>query len=130
MRIVKTTLDGRELVIRLCAQYDMLKYVNQIAALTFGAYSHLNKRILRSVTVCISSNQNYWIDINTYKPDKINYPKFYLIAMLIAEKFKICGIRGVYRIFEINTLAYRELSPGALKKRGKEIVKELLPFYI
>lgn len=126
MRPVKTVFDGRELVIRLCAQYDMLKYTNHILALTFGAYSYMNKRILYDVTICISSAQNYWIDINTYKPSKINYPKFYLIAMLIAEKFKICGIRGVYRIFEINTLAYREISPCALKKRGKEIVKKLL----
>lgn len=130
MRSVKTVLDGRQLVIRLCAQYDILKHANKVLALTMSAYSHLNKRRLNSVTVCITSSQLYWIDINTYKPDKINYPKFYLIALRIVEKFKICGIRGVYRIFEINTLAYREISPGALKKRGKEIVKELLPSYV
>lgn len=126
MRPIKTILDGRELVLRLCAQYDVLKYTQQIIALTFAIYSHLNKRHLRSVTVYISSSQRYWVDINTYKPDKINYQKFYLIAMLIAEKFKICGVQGVYNIFNIEDYAYRELSYGALKKRGKEIVEKLL----
>lgn len=108
---MKTVLDGRELVLRLCAQYDVLKYTQQIIALTFAIYSHLNKRHLHNVTVCISSSQRYWIDINTYKPDKINYQKFYLIALLVAEKFKICRTQGIYKIFDINTLAYREISP-------------------
>lgn len=130
MRSVKTVFDGRELVIRLCAQYDILKHANKVLALTLGAYSHLNKRILHSVTVCISSNQNYWIDINTYKPDKINYAKFYLIALSVTEKFKICGVQGVYNVFKTDNYVYRELSPGALKKRGKEIVEKLLPSYI
>ena len=125
MRSIKTVLDGRELVLRLCAQYGVLKYTQQIIALTFAIYSHLNKRHLRSVTVCISSSQRYWVDINTYKPNKINYQKFYLVALTVAEKFKIYRIQGVYRIFDIDTLAYREISPGALKKRGKEAVKEL-----
>lgn len=130
MRSVKTVFDGRELVFILCMQYDTLEYVHHILALTFGAYSYLNKRQLKSLTLYINSNQDYWIDINTYKPDTINYPKFYLVALAIAEKFKIYRVRAAYRAFEINTLTYREISSGALKKRGKEIVRGLLPSYV
>ena len=125
MRPIKTILDGRELVLRLCAQYDVLEYTQQIMSLTFAIYSHLNKKNLRSVTVCISSSQRYWVDINTHKPDKINYRKFYLIALLIAEKFKIFRIQGVYRIFDADTITYREISSRALKKRGKKAIEEL-----
>ena len=125
MRPIKTILDGRELVLRLCAQYDVLEYTQQIMSLTFAIYSHLNKRHLRSVTVCISSSQRYWVDINTYKPDKINYQKFYLVALTVAEKFKIYRIQCVYRIFDADTLTYREISPQALKKRGKKAIEEL-----
>ena len=128
MRSIKTVFDGRELVLRLCAQYGILKYTQQIITLTFAIYSHLNKRHLRSVTVCIASSQRYWVDINTYKPDKINYQKFYLIALLVAEKFKIYRVRAAYRVFEVDTLTYREISSQVLKKRGKEIVRDLLPY--
>lgn len=130
MRSVKTVFDGRELVFTLCMQYDTLEYVHHILALTFGAYSYLNKRQLRSLTLHINSNQDYWIDINTYKPDAINYKKFYLVALAIAEKFKIYRVRAAYRTFEVNTLTYREISSGALKKRGEEIVRDLLPSYV
>lgn len=122
---MKTILDGRELVIRLCAQYDMLQYAQQIIALTFAAYSHLNKRILKSVTVHISLYQDYWVDINIYKPDKINYQKFYLVALAITEKFKIYSVEGVYNVFSTEDYAYREISSGALKKRGKEAIEKL-----
>ena len=127
MRSVKTVFDVRELVFTLCMQYDTLEYVHHILALTFGAYSYLNKRQLRSITLHITSSQDYWIDINTYKPDTINYKKFYLIALAVAEKFKIYRVRAAYRAFEVDTLTYREISSGAIKKRGKEIVRDLLP---
>lgn len=124
---MKTVFDGRELVFTLCMQYDTLEYVHHILALTFGAYSYLNKRQLKSITLHITSNQDYWIDINTYKTDTINYQKFYLVALAIAEKFKIYRVRAAYRAFEVDTLTYRQISSGALKKRGKEIVRDLLP---
>lgn len=130
MRSVKTVFDGRELVFTLCMQYDTLEYVHHILALTFGAYSYLNKRQLKSLTLHINSNQDYWIDINTHKPDAINYKKFYLVALAIAEKFKIYRVRAAYRAFDVDTLTYREISSGALKKRGKEIVRDLLPSYV
>lgn len=96
MRSVKTVFDGRELVFTLCMQYDTLEYVHHILALTFSAYSYLNKRQLRSLTLHITSNQDYWIDIDTYKPDTINYKKFYLVALAVAEKFKIYRVRAAY----------------------------------
>lgn len=128
MRSIKTVFDGRELVFILCMQYDTLEYVHHILALTFGAYSYLNKRQLRSITLHINSNQDYWIDIDTYKPDKINYQKFYLVALAIAEKFKIYHVRAAYRIFDVDTLTYREISSGALKKTRKRDSKRFITF--
>lgn len=127
---MKTVFDGRELVFTLCMQYNTLEYVHHILALTFGAYSYLNKRQLKSLTLHINSNQDYWIDIDTYKPDTINYKKFYLVALAVAEKFTIYRVRAAYRAFEVDTFTYRQISSQVLKKRGKEIVRDLLPSYV